>query len=65
MLYFVCLPATRDKNALLSQIRVSLLASLLAGQITFLAGIDATENKVRNGKVFDVLLISIISKVKS
>ena len=31
----------------LSQIRVSLVASLGAGQIIFLAGIGATENKVR------------------
>lgn len=31
----------------LSQIRVSLVASLGAGQIIFLAGIGATENKVK------------------
>ena len=31
----------------LSQIRVSLVASLGAGQVIFLAGIGATENKVR------------------
>ena len=31
----------------LSQIRVSLVASLGAGQIMFLAGIGATENKAR------------------
>ena len=34
----------------LSQIRVSLVASLGAAQIIFLGGIGATENKVRNNK---------------
>ena len=41
----------RDKQSPLCQIRVSLVASLLAGQITFLAGIDATENKVSERNV--------------
>ena len=36
----------------LSQIRVSLVASLGAGQIIFLSGIGATENKVRIVKVY-------------
>lgn len=39
----------RDIKAPLSQIRVSLVASLGVGQIIFLAGIGATDNKVRNG----------------
>ena len=37
----------RDMRRPLSQIRVSLVASLGAGQIMFLAGIGATENKAR------------------
>lgn len=41
----------RDIKAPLSQIRVSLVASLGAGQIIFLAGIGATDNKVRNGLI--------------
>ena len=45
---FVCSSSIRDKHAPLSQIRLSLVTSLFAGQITFLAGIDATENKVSN-----------------
>lgn len=36
---------------------MSLVASLCAGQITFLAGIDATETAVR--EVFHVALLSI------
>ena len=41
-IYFI-----RDVRQLLSQIRLSLSASLGAGQIIFLAGINATENMVR------------------
>ena len=37
----------RDMRQPLSQIRVSLVASLGAGQIMFLAGIGATGNKAR------------------
>ena len=37
----------RDIKAPLSQIRVSLVSALGAGQIIFFAGIGATENKVR------------------
>ena len=37
----------RDMKRPLSQIRVSLVASLGAGQIMFLAGIGATGNKAR------------------
>ena len=40
----------RDMKGPLSQIRVSLVASLGAGQIIFLAGIGATENKVKRFK---------------
>ena len=40
-IYFI-----RDVRQLLSQIRLSLSASLGAGQIIFLAGINATENMV-------------------
>ncbi|XP_020617810.1 adhesion G protein-coupled receptor L4-like [Orbicella faveolata] len=39
-----------DMEGPLSQIRVSLVASLGAGQIVFLAGIGATENKVKRVK---------------
>ena len=39
--------SVRDMKAPLSQIRISLVASLGAGQIIFLAGIGATKNKVR------------------
>ena len=38
----------RDVNQPLSQIRMSLAGSLGVGQIIFLAGINATENPVRD-----------------
>ena len=50
-LYFICLIidffVIRDMKAPLSQIRVSLVTSLGAGQTIFLAGIGATESKVK------------------
>ena len=51
-LFFSCLvfffsSRARDMRGPLSQIRVSLVASLGAGQTMFLAGIGATENKAR------------------
>ena len=42
-----CLFLIREMKGPLSQTRVSLVASLGAGQIIFLAGIGAVENKVR------------------
>ena len=44
---FFFLGSGRDRHAPLSHIRVSLTASIGAGHVIFLAGIDATENKVR------------------
>ena len=47
MRFFVCF-FTRDVHQPLSQIRLSLAGSLGAGQIIFLAGINAIENTVRD-----------------
>ena len=47
ILWILC---PREMRGPLSQIRVSLVASLGAAQIIFLGGIGATENKVRNNK---------------
>ena len=43
----------------LSQIRVSLVASLGAGQITFLTGSGAVENKVRREESLSVNLYDL------
>ena len=45
-IFHITLDLNRDRHAPLSQIRVSLTTSIGAGHVIFLAGIDATENKV-------------------
>ena len=54
-LVFVRFFLSSDVHQPLSQIRISLASSLGAGQVIFLAGINATENTVRILEYHDVL----------
>lgn len=55
----------RDIKGPLSQIRVSLVASLGAGQIIFLAGIGATENKVKSSTLVRIQGIEVARRFNS
>ena len=58
--FFVIFHFTRDVRQPLSQIRLSLSASLGVGQVIFLAGVNATEHTVRGFSGRSVHLINQI-----
>ena len=60
-----CLFFIRDMRGPLSQIRVSLVASLGAGQIIFLTGSGAVENKVRREESLSVNLYDLNPNLNS